>query len=138
MSRKTLWQFEWRDDFILGDPLIDAQHQAFFTEAEQIRAALTSDEPKVRIVEYCTAFLSNLRQHFHDEEALMSRIGFPDLRPHQLEHSRLLAQGDETFQEIVQATCLIDCVLGTRSLLELLAGHIAHDDVKIRDHMGAA
>ncbi len=136
MNGNALWQFGWKDDLAIGDATIDAQHRAFFTEAEQIRVALMSDEPKARILEYCASFLAALRVHFHDEEQLMGRVGFPGLRDHQLEHSRLLAQTEETYHELEQATCLIDCLLGTRALLERLAEHIAHDDVNIRPYTG--
>ena len=135
MSGNALWQFGWKDDFAIGDDAIDAQHRAFFTEAEQIRVALMSDEPKARILEYCAAFLADLRTHFRDEEQLMGRIGFSELRDHRLEHARLLAQTEETYRELERATCLIDCLLGTRALLERLAEHIAHQDTRIRAYI---
>ena len=136
MSGNALWQFEWRAELAIGDAAIDAQHRAFFTDAEQIRAAVTSDEPKARILDYCARFQAALRTHFHDEEQLMGRLGFPELRSHGLEHSRLLAQTEETIHELERATCLIDCLLGTRALLERLAEHIARDDAKIRAYTG--
>ncbi len=138
MSGNALWQFGWRDDLAIGDAAIDAQHRAFFVEAEQIRAALVSDQPRARILDYCATFRADLETHFRDEEALMTTLGFPQLRDHRLEHSRLLAQTEETCHELEHATCLIDCLLGTRSLLERLAEHIALQDARIRAFIQAA
>ena len=138
MSGNALWQFGWRADLAIGETTIDAQHRAFFTEAEQIRAALTSDEPKARILDYTAAFLTNLRAHFDDEEQVMQRLGMRELREHRLEHSRLLAQTEETYHSFEQETCLLDCVLGARALLDLLATHIATSDATIRAYIKAA
>ena len=131
MTGNAMWQFGWSDDLMIGDAAIDAQHRTFFVEADQIRAALTSEEPKDRILDFCRAFLANLRVHFHDEEQLMLRIGFAAIKDHQLEHSRLLAEPEAACTEIENTGCVIDCLLTTRALSDALVEHIATRDAEI-------
>jgi hemerythrin len=135
MSGNALWQYRWSDDFALGDATVDAQHRAFFEEAAALRVALASDEPKDRIVEYCAAFIANLREHFADEEALMARIGFPALSIHHQEHERLLARTEEVIGQIHAADCLIDCLLGTHALMAALVEHVTQQDLRIKAFM---
>ncbi|EME70366.1 hemerythrin-like protein [Paramagnetospirillum caucaseum] len=135
MSGNALWQYRWSDDFALGDPIVDAQHRAFFEEAAALRSALASEEPKDEIVAYCTAFIANLRAHFADEEQLMARIGFPALAVHRQEHERLLARTEEVVAGIHAADCLIDCLLGTHALMEALVEHVANQDMRLKSFM---
>jgi hemerythrin len=135
MSGNALWQYRWSDGFALGDSIVDAQHRAFFEEAASLRAALESDEPKDGIVAYCATFIANLRAHFADEEQLMARIGFPALAVHRQEHERLLVRTEEVVAEIHAADCLIDCLLGTRSLMEALVEHVTNQDMGIKSFM---
>ncbi|MBI3445325.1 MAG: hemerythrin domain-containing protein [Magnetospirillum sp.] len=132
MSGNALWQYGWRDEFALGDALVDSQHRAFFDEAAGLRSALAALEPKDQIVAYCATFMANLRVHFADEEKLMARLDYPDIRAHRLEHSRLLARTDEVVAEIHAATCLIDCLLGTHALMEALVEHVTDQDMRIK------
>ena len=138
MSGNALWQYRWSDDFALGDSIVDTQHRAFFEEAASLRAALESEEPKDEIVAYCATFIANLRAHFADEEQLMARIGFPALAVHRQEHERLLARTEEVVAEIHAADCLIDCLLGTRSLMEALVEHVTNQDLRIKSFMPQA
>ncbi|BAE52940.1 bacteriohemerythrin [Paramagnetospirillum magneticum] len=132
MSGNALWQYRWSEEFALGDPLVDAQHRAFFEEAAALRAALASEEPKDEIVAYCSAFITNLRTHFADEERLMARIGFPALPIHQQEHERLLARTESVVAEIHAADCLLDCLLGAHALMEALVEHVTQQDMRIK------
>jgi len=135
MSGNALWQFGWQDSFAIGDDAIDSQHRAFFTGAEQIRLALQSDEPKAAILDYCAGFLADLRIHFRDEEQLMARLDVAELPEHRKEHARLLVATEEAYHELDRASCLIDCLLQTRALLEQLAEHIARNDQAIRSYL---
>lgn len=138
MAENALWQFEWSDAIAVGDPVVDAQHRAFFAEVDQLRAALLSDAPKDSFLRYIAAFDTNLRTHFADEERLMSRIGFPRLREHRMEHGLLLARVAEVRKEVDGAACLLDCMLATRSLMVMLVEHIQNEDLRIKPLLAQA
>jgi hemerythrin len=135
MSGNALWQHRWSEEFALGDATVDGQHRSFFEEAAALRSALMTEEPKDGIVAYCTSFIANLRAHFADEEKLMARIGYPDIRDHRLEHSRLLARTEDVVAEINSADCLLDCLLGAHALMEALVEHVTHQDLRIKSYM---
>ncbi|MBI2235665.1 MAG: hemerythrin domain-containing protein [Magnetospirillum sp.] len=127
-----LWRIDWRDEFLIGDPIVDAQHRSFFEDVGQLRLALLAAEPQAKFLEYCDAFTESARTHFAEEERLMDRIGFPRLREHRFEHALLLTRVEEARREIAEAGCLLDCMMATRSLMVMLVEHLLHEDMRIK------
>jgi hemerythrin len=127
-----LWRFDWRDEFLIGDSVVDAQHRTFFEEVGQLRSALLASEPQAKFLEYYDAFGASIRTHFADEERLMERIGFPRLREHRFEHALLLTRVEEVRREIAAADCLLDCMLSSRNLMVMLVEHLLHEDMRIK------
>jgi hemerythrin len=135
MTDNFLWNFEWRDELAIGDPVVDAQHRAFFEEVGQIRTAVLADAPKDCFLSYCDRFAANLRTHFAEEERLMARIGFPGLREHRIEHAALLARVADSRREVEGSDCLLDCMLGTRNLMVMLSEHVLSRDMEIKSYI---
>ncbi|MGE5505832.1 MAG: bacteriohemerythrin [Actinomycetota bacterium] len=131
-DHEHLWHIDWRDEFAIGDPVIDAQHRAFFAEVGQLRAAILSDQPQQRYADYCATFSHSLRRHFADEEQLMAEMGYPGLDDHRSVHRHLLARVEAVRDQVAAAPCLLDCILASRSLIIMLIEHLLHDDMRLK------
>ncbi len=86
-------RFEWTTDLETGNADIDRQHHSLFELANKLEEALESDATDEDAIADAIWGLSDyVVEHFRDEEALMTESGFPTLRAHKLQHTRLAAQ----------------------------------------------
>ena len=84
--------FTWNERYALGRPDADTEHRALFRLAEQLYDAVSNVTAKDQLEGLFARLESYARFHFEDEEALMRRIGFPDLMEHHQEHQEFLAK----------------------------------------------
>lgn len=84
------------DQYLLGDELIDGQHRKMLT----MLAALGRMENPTEIRGLLMKLYMLVREHFHDEEALMERCGYPQREEHALEHARVLVEMDRYAKQL--------------------------------------
>lgn len=84
--------FEWKPEFSVQIPEIDAQHQRLFALAAELHAALGQGKGYT-VLEQCLAGLIDYTKvHFAAEEQFMGRYGYPQSVEHKVEHDKLTAQ----------------------------------------------
>ena len=115
-------RYEWRDEYALGVPSIDAQHRQlfdYFSEARGLSAA--GDEAGLRRL--LDRLLTYTVEHFAHEEALHEAAGYPNRGPHAQEHDRIQARVVALLARAeVSAVEILD-FLG-----EWLVHHVVHSD----------
>jgi hemerythrin len=80
----------WADDFSIGDPTLDAQHQSILRMINCLTICEGSAvEPNV-VSETLTQMMQYATEHFEDEERYMAEIGYPDLDAHRDCHAAFL------------------------------------------------
>lgn len=77
---------EWSENFKTGDDPVDATQKKLF---ELTNEFLASDDLTV-LRPVIVALCKQAKAHFELEEALMRRIGYPDMEAHMAQHQRLL------------------------------------------------
>lgn len=86
----------WIDAYECGDKTIDAEHRELFELGNALIAAAIAQNSDPGVWgEALQSMLVHLEQHFHDEEALLSRHGYGKLDEHQRAHVDLLTQANE-------------------------------------------
>jgi len=76
---------------LTGDPTVDRQHEEIIRRANSLRTAIQEGRGAADIAELL-AFLDDYTTlHFTSEEALMAKVGYPNLGAHRREHAGLLA-----------------------------------------------
>jgi hemerythrin-like metal-binding protein len=78
----------WESDSSLS-PEIDEEHREFFEIVERCAAGPTAPVDPAVIAERMAELLEHVATHFHNEEALMRRIGFPGYASHKAEHDAI-------------------------------------------------
>jgi hemerythrin-like metal-binding protein len=73
--------------------VIDAQHRALFDLANQLFESIQAGVPKAEVLHLVEKLFAEIRQHFHDEEVIVTAAGFPDSEYHVREHVRLVEHG---------------------------------------------
>jgi hemerythrin len=124
----------WKDGFAIGDPLIDTQHQEFFSIINAMAAALEGEHARETVMGHYHIFVAHLVQHFRDEEALMERVGFTDLDTHNAEHAALLASVS-AMEDQVAAGEPLDLRLAIKRLFIALVEHLVTEDIHLKHHL---
>jgi hemerythrin len=81
---------EWRDEYNLGNDVIDLQHRHIIAMVDAIAHA--SEGSGVETVDVLLEYFERLlRLHFETEEGLLQELGYPYLVTHAAEHARVAA-----------------------------------------------
>ena len=87
-----LVQLIWRRAYESGDPEIDAQHQKLFVDANQLLGAVMVATDSSELGKLVDDFIADIVQHFQDEEAILTKVGYPGAADHAGLHRALLDQ----------------------------------------------
>lgn len=128
----------WKEAFATGDALIDAQHKAFFGEISAVAEALDRGEGREAVIAFYRTFYGALRIHFRDEEAMLGRLGFPDLEEHHAEHQALLASVSAIEAMLLTSDELDQWRFIVKRLFIALVEHLAGTDMRYKAHVRQA
>ena len=120
---------EWNDRYATGNAEIDAQHRHLFALINRMAAANTVDEIKPLLM----LLFKHTREHFHQEEALIRRNGYPGLDGHINGHNLLLSRlnafsadvGNRNFNKPVLVKLMSDWAMN----------HIVQNDIKALNYV---
>ena len=83
---------DWSEELAIGDAQVDAQHRRLFELVHELATAIALDYGLDELLRYSF-------EHFADEEALMERIGYPDLAEHRQWHGELATEFDGFWED---------------------------------------
>jgi len=135
MAREAV---KWRDCFSVGDPLIDQQHQQFFSEVERVLAAIDQGAGVEALAVFYRDFRQALVAHFRDEEAMLERVNFPGLTEHQAEHQALLAGIGEISDGLTAGRAPLDMGRAVQTAFMSLVEHVIGVDMRFKSYLMAA
>lgn len=117
----------WRREYECGDPLIDAQHQALFSDANRLLSAVLQKRSEAEVVVLVEALVASIAQHFQDEEAVLQNVDFPGAAEHASLHRALLEKSLQLTRHFRAGTLSIG---GLFEFLahEVVARHILQSD----------
>ncbi|WP_374690584.1 diguanylate cyclase [Accumulibacter sp.] len=85
-------QLVWRAAYECGNEIIDRGHRQLFADANRLLAAMLSDQPAEQLGPIVDQLLTDVVEHFRDEEAVIGAAGFPATAEHLLLHQALTAE----------------------------------------------
>ncbi len=135
-AARSLLEMIWEDTYASGHTLIDDQHRRLFHLASALMAVLTESRPLAEVSLRLETLLAHTAQHFHDEEALLREVNYPNLAEHAVIHATLLKKASR-IQAAVQAGQLDFGKLVSFLALDLVKGHILTGDQDYFTHLRA-
>ncbi|MCK4910686.1 MAG: hemerythrin family protein [Thermodesulfovibrionales bacterium] len=91
---------EWTPDLTVDNGKIDEQHRELFKRITKLVEAIKSKTCKYEIGP-TTAFLEEyIVEHFHDEEEMMRKAGFPDFDAHKAIHENFISDFNELKKDL--------------------------------------
>jgi len=119
---------EWKDEFSVGSPLMDAHHRQFLNVVHELDRAVSSREEGIDKKAVLTFLIEYLDMHLRSEERLMKKIGFPGAEAHEATHHAF----EEKILEIERAYKKDSASLKMNELFEVaqawLITHILKED----------
>jgi diguanylate cyclase (GGDEF)-like protein/hemerythrin-like metal-binding protein len=122
-----LVQLIWRREYECGDPVIDAQHQALFSDANHLLSAVLQKRPASEMAVLVDSFVASIAQHFQDEEAAHRNAGYPDAAEHGNLHQLLLEKTVQLSRRFRSGTISIGELFEFLAH-EVVASHILQSD----------
>jgi hemerythrin len=84
--------FEWKPEYSVHIPEIDAQHQRLFVLAAELHAAMAEGKGKAVLEQSLAQLVDYTKVHFAAEEQLMGQYRYPEAGAHKAQHDQLAAQ----------------------------------------------
>jgi hemerythrin len=122
--------FQWRDEYLVGQPENDSQHKRLFQLADQLHAAMTTGKGKDVMLKTLGDLIDYTNRHFAAEEALMQRSKYPGHAEHKVFHDKLTAQVVQFLTEFAAGKSTVTIQL-LQFLKDWLQHHIGETDRKI-------
>lgn len=78
---------DWTPKYSVGSTVLDQQHKVLFSLINQLHAAMLRGGRDEDVQRIFPELLSYTESHFKEEEAMLSRIAYPRLAQHRLQHA---------------------------------------------------
>lgn len=128
----VMMRIHWNDEFKLGLPAIDADHEELVELCNQFLEAAQNAAPITELAGALDRLLLRTRAHFLHEERMLDRHGYPGLAIHKAEHERLLSQAETLkarFEDVEHEEDVRQVTLETADFLQSwLLDHIKVND----------
>jgi hemerythrin len=122
---------DWKAQYSIGIPEIDAQHQQLFECIDRLEAAADDRQRELAVYYVMEELRDYVRVHFSVEEIVMRLFDYPGLEAHAAEH-RAFAARLESFEK----SELVDDVHleAAKFLRDWLVNHIQVSDRRYADY----
>ncbi|MBE2260039.1 MAG: diguanylate cyclase [Rhodobacteraceae bacterium] len=127
-------QLVWRSAYECGDEAIDRGHRLLFSDANELLAAILSGQAAERVNTMVDRLLTDVLEHFHDEETVFVAAGYPRAEEHIAMHRDLVSQS------LKMAAAFRAGTQGVGDVFKYLAHdvitrHLLSEDRKFFDHL---
>ena len=108
-------QLSWHSAYESGNVLIDEQHRSLFAHINNILCAMLDEQSADHLRGLFDALITDIVQHFRDEEAIIASAGFPYSEEHIDIHRRLAERAVELVKQFHEG------LIGIGELFQFLA-----------------
>ncbi|MGD9775218.1 bacteriohemerythrin [Diaphorobacter sp.] len=123
--------FEWADDMVIDGGPIDEDHKLLVDQVNELHSATSQGAGHSVVASILQRVITSTREHLAREEALMARLGFPDLERHKQGHEAFVNRLDELQQRLQGGGITVASQLST-ALRDWLSLHIRRNDKELR------
>jgi len=121
----------WNNSYLVGDALIDSEHQRLFEIARNAKNVVEPSMRKQKIRDEVREIYEYSKTHFQHEEEYMHHIGYPYINEHKQEHQKII----EAMSDFIKKLSLISAVEFEKELAYFIetymVGHILLKDKRI-------
>lgn len=117
----------WSDEYSVGIPRMDMQHQRWFDLINMLHQAMAQGEADTKVGAILEEVRAYTRTHFSEEEALMEQYAFPGFTGHKRVHDAFIKQLDDMVRMGGNSRVLLS-MEAMRTMKDWLVRHIQQMD----------
>lgn len=125
----------WQSAMHLGIPAIDTDHKRLVGLLNRLHYAVLAGDDDSGIAQILDDLVGYTQIHFAREEALMQRIGYPDLQSHRGVHERIGAKMQALLEAYRQSPADFDVDGFYDFVSGWLLHHVLGDDMKLKPYV---
>lgn len=92
-------RIDWLKDWESGVRSIDTEHRLIVHLGNELINLSISEYPNEEILKKIDELFSFIRMHFRNEEAILKRVGYPELENHRSIHEECLREGESVYSD---------------------------------------
>ncbi len=124
-------RYEFTDDLLTGNPMIDSQHRQLITILNELFEACASGHGQAKIPQAANFLNRYVEKHFGDEEKLQLTYAYPHFKEHKTFHNMYKTKLKAKLVELQREGPSLRLVNTLNAAATRLISHIRHDDKKL-------
>lgn len=125
----------WSSAYLLGNATLDSQHQTLFRIYNKLVEGYSSGDGYQLINTAIGELVGYAQTHFRDEEQIMSRLGYPELKAHKKHHHTLLLEVEAFVSDLDDDKPVLSYEI-LSFVRQWLIHHIIEEDMKLKPLLG--
>ncbi|OGI67331.1 MAG: hypothetical protein A2W18_15380 [Candidatus Muproteobacteria bacterium RBG_16_60_9] len=125
---------EWREEFKVGVPSVDHEHQELIGLINTVHDRLTAGDPNVDVGDFLGEIFARIGAHFALEERVMRAGGYDQYAAHKADHERLLDDIRDIMDDYEDLRLYDEKILGER-LQSWFGDHFKTHDARLHLHL---
>ena len=128
---------EWDGSLVIGVPEIDQHHKATIDQVNHLFANMIAGKGSESAKDAIAALEASISQHLREEEALMTRINYPNLAQHRAEHESF-GHRFQTMKQSMNANSKTAAAEALEFVADWVTHHILRHDKALAEYVIAS
>lgn len=126
---------EWKDEFCVGVPSVDHEHQEMIALINELHEGVSSDASSATVLEFLGEIYARISAHFALEEKVMREKAYDEYEDHKTDHEELLEEILDIMHRYEDGGFYDDAELAN-VLKTWFTGHFQTRDARLHRHLG--
>ena len=126
---------EWRDEFSVGVPDVDYEHQKLISLINDLHGAMSSDDSDVTVMDFLGEIYAHVSAHFALEEKIMRERKYDQYAEHKADHEVLLDELRDIMDDYEENAWFSDDAFAN-AVGNWFSEHFKNRDARLHKHLG--
>ncbi|MBT8147523.1 MAG: bacteriohemerythrin [Gammaproteobacteria bacterium] len=126
---------EWRDEFSVGVPDVDHEHQELIALINDLHAAMSSGDSDITVMDFLGEIYAHVSAHFALEEKIMRDQKYDQYAEHKADHEDLLDELRDIMDDYEENAYFSDDAFA-KSVEKWFTDHFRNRDARLHKHLG--
>jgi len=125
----------WRDEFSVGVPDVDYEHQKLIALINDLYDAMSTKDSNVTVMDFLGEIYANVSAHFALEEKIMRERNYDQYAEHKADHEALLDELRDIMDDYEERAYFSDDAFAN-AVETWFTTHFSTRDARLHKHLG--
>jgi hemerythrin len=126
---------EWKDEFSVGVPDVDHEHQELIALINELHAAMSSEDSGYTVMDFLGEIYAHVSAHFALEEKIMRKRKYDQYEEHKSDHEDLLDELRDIMDDYEENAYFSDEEFAS-AVEKWFTDHFKNRDARLHKHLG--